>query len=188
MAGRGATDPDEPQRFVVAKPRGRRTAHFFALDQPDGAVRRSLCGRTFATSELDAVSRLNGALPCELCVRDVPVEPSATDPAGAVPADDEHSSETYGAGLRGEFVWHRLPESPPVHFYEGREVVVATCGAVAFLVFGTPPEQYQRCPKCPEYADCPDRAECPEPHDVPAVEPRPARCRPPGGGPRLVDQ
>lgn len=177
MAGRGASGSAESQRFVVAKPRGRRTAHFFALDQPDRGVRRSWCGRSFAASELDVVSQLGGTLPCELCVRDVPVEPSATDDAaGAVPADDEHSSETFGAGLRGELIWHRLPESPPVHFYDGREVVVATCGAVAFLVFGAPPAQYQRCP------------ECPEPGEVPAVEPRPARGRPPGSGPpRLVD-
>lgn len=152
MAGGGAPDADEPRRFVLGRPRDRRTAHFFDLDQPDLdqphlAVQRSLCGRAFAAAELDAVPKLNGALPCELCVRNLPAVPQ--DPANdALPADDEHSSETYGAGLRGERVWHRVPESPQSHFYEGREVVMAVCGAIAFLVFGTPPEQYDHCAEC----------------------------------------
>lgn len=149
MADRGATGPDGARQFILAKPRTRRTAHFFDLDQPDPAEPRSLCGRTFGASELDAVPKLNGALPCELCVRDLPIVPRApaNDP---FPADDEHSSETYGAGLRGESIWHRVPESPRSHFYEGREVVMAVCGAIAFLMFGTPPEQYEPCPECLE--------------------------------------
>ncbi|WP_175530032.1 hypothetical protein [Actinopolyspora lacussalsi] len=33
--------------------------------------------------------------------------------------------------------------------YEGREVVIAECGCLAFLLFGVPPGRYERCPSCP---------------------------------------
>lgn len=52
-------------------------------------------------------------------------------------------------GLRGEFIWHDVPEHPVMQLYAGREVVIAECGCIAFLVFGTPPDSYKRCPDCP---------------------------------------
>lgn len=137
--------------MIIAKRQGHRTAHFFdAEQQVTGDTRKALCGYTCAAEQLEALSELDGTLPCELCIRDAPSDQlPAPEVAEQFPSDDETSAAVYGVALRGEFVWHRVPTPPQLHTYEGRDVVVTECGRIAFLLFGTPPDRYEPCPDCP---------------------------------------
>lgn len=147
------------RRLIIPNPRNHRVVHFVDTGQPESDVRKALCGFADSPSEIDpaspstAGSSPTGTLPCEVCIRDLPVNVTDRMDETALPADDEDSPETYGVGLRGEFVRHRIPEAPQIHRYDGREVVVTECGAIAFLVFGTPPERYECCPECPDLDD-----------------------------------
>ena len=138
--------------LIIARVQGQRTAHFFDPEQQiTNDNRKALCGFTCTGGQLEAFPDFSGALPCELCIRDVPgdqlVSPQQDAPE-AFPADDENSAETYAVALRGEFLWHRVPPRPQLHTYEGRDVVVTECGCIAFLLFGSPPEPYAPCPDC----------------------------------------
>lgn len=143
--------------LIIARSQGQRTAHFFDPEQQiTGDHRKAMCGFTCPADRLEALSDLGSALPCELCIRDVPGDQLVSnqqDPAETFPADDEESAEMYAVALRGEFLWHRVPARPQLHTYEGRDVVVTECGCMAFLLFGTPPEPYEPCPDCPTVTD-----------------------------------
>lgn len=136
------------RRLIIATPREHRVAHFVDVAQPESDVPRTLCGFADPASELDPVPDPTGTLPCEVCMWNLPVDLTDQVHETALPADDQGSPQTYGVGLRGEFVRHHIPEAPRIHRYDGREVIVTDCGAIAFLVFGTPPEQYECCPEC----------------------------------------
>ncbi|WP_338596764.1 hypothetical protein [Saccharopolyspora sp. SCSIO 74807] len=139
--------------LIIARHRAGSAAHFFDVEQQNGDDRKALCGFACGAGELVQLQNLSGVLPCELCIRDAPddqLRPTREAVAAEVlPSDDEDSAHTYAVGLRGEFVWHDVPEHPVMQLYQGREVVITECGCIAFLVFGTPPERYARCPQCP---------------------------------------
>lgn len=138
--------------LVFARSTHALVAHLFdAQGQDETDTRKALCGFACHVSQLDQVPSLSGALPCELCIRDLPDDVLAASrevDTEQFPADDTDSSETYAVGLRGEFIAHRVPARPQLHTYEGRDVVVAECGCIAFLSFGAPPDRYRLCSDC----------------------------------------
>lgn len=133
--------------------RADRRVHFFDVqrNQEDDA-RKALCGFTAHHAVLELVPEVLG-LVCELCIAVASVGSPETDSTSIPPEDDPDSPATYAVALRGELVWHQIPERRVVDVYEGREVVVAECGCIAFLVFGTPPERYERCPECATFRE-----------------------------------
>lgn len=123
--------------LIVARRHRDSLAHFFDVGRQNDSGRKALCGFVCRADELVQLPKLKGLLPCELCIRDAPNEfPGPTsdrDAAGVVPADEENGARTYAVGLRGEFVWHDVPERPVLQFYEGREVVVTECGCISWF-------------------------------------------------------
>lgn len=128
--------------------RADRRVHLFNVHQVNGgSTRKALCGFVAHHSVLELVPEIAG-MGCERCIAEVPLDGNAAS-TFSPPESDPTSPALYGVGLRGEFVWHDAPERPLVQTYEGRAVIVAECGCIAFLVFGTPSPRYERCPDCP---------------------------------------
>lgn len=148
MTVRNSAEQHRLRNLIIATSRNPRVAHFVDVGQSENDVPTALCGFAGRASQLDPVPSPAGTLPCEVCARNVSVDGTDQAHETELPADDEDSSETYGVGLRGELVRHDIPEAPRIHRYEGREVIITDCGAIAFLVFGTPPERYESCPEC----------------------------------------
>lgn len=128
----------------------RRAHLFLAAQEQSLGVRTAFCGLSAHSTALEALPNGGAAMPCELCVRDIPnaLLASAAGLVDTWPRDDVHSRERYAIGLRGEREWHRVPARPVLGTYEGRDVAVVECGCIGFLVFGTPPPNYSACQHC----------------------------------------
>ncbi|MBE9375994.1 hypothetical protein IQ251_16200 [Saccharopolyspora sp. HNM0983] len=121
--------------------------HSFDAHQHGDGTRTALCGFTAHHSALEPLPHITG-MGCELCILATPLDEQPTTET-TPPDDDPTSATVYAVGLRGELRWHDVPEHPLIHHHAGREVVLAECGSIGFLVFGIPPERYERCPDCP---------------------------------------
>lgn len=138
-------------RLTEDVPSAQRSVHVFLTGQNSlNGWRQAQCGFTAHHSGLESVPGLAG-MPCELCLIETPLEPSAPtqEPDIVEPsAEIDMAGPLFAVGLRGEREWHMVPERPIVGDYDGRKVVLADCGRMAWLMPGEPYSGWPRCGEC----------------------------------------
>lgn len=125
----------------------------------------AFCGAIFAPGEAELLAWFDG-MPCTACA--LAAAPhhggSSVPPIGSAgrrdhvsstvarqrrqPVRDRPSSGSAAVGLRDERLVHRVPDRPLVSTLDGRTVVLARCGMLAWTTNHEPPSEWPRCSEC----------------------------------------
>ncbi|MGJ7908513.1 hypothetical protein ACOQFL_18770 [Actinopolyspora sp. H202] len=133
-----------------------RSVHIFAPSENIGldGIRKAYCGFITHYSNLESTEAFAG-MPCELCLKDAPVEPAETAPARLPEAakrerepEIDLSRPAYAASLSDDRIWHDISAPLLVRNYRDGHAAQTICGHLGWFTPGTPPSNWQHCPEC----------------------------------------
>jgi len=118
----------------------------------------SVCNQMFESYEIELLPAISG-FPCDVCLHHAPIETASLQP------EDEWKPSPYprtpqpvlavggqpAVGFNNPQIVHRIPEKPLAKLFDGRTVVVAECGLLAYPVADQPGSDAQHCVKCDEF-------------------------------------
>lgn len=120
----------------------------------------AFCGAMFAPGEAELLAWFDG-MPCTACAnrrpnthRSAPPSMPASGKPNAPVAQrrralpDRPAPGAPALGLRDERLVHRVPDRPLLSSLDGRTVVLARCGALAWTTSHEPPPEWPRCDEC----------------------------------------